>query len=349
MRIFKDGTLHVDVPKKPKKMTGTRLASVLGLDKWNTPFKTWCAITRSYEDPFTENQYTIAGKIIEPKIINYLNKFYFLNCVKSPTDIYGENYFSKTFGDFFPKEPIFGGMWDALVYDDGKPVAVIEIKTSKRVEDWEDGKAPIYYSLQASLYAKLLGLDQVYMVAAFLEDKDYKHPENFIPNASNTIVDDFLISKRFPDFDGKLALATQWWNDHVLTGISPEFDEKADAEILKILRTNSVSDDSDIHSLLSEAEILTSEIEDLKKTYISEKESRLAEVKDMIKQYAIQQFRPDDKKVEFRTQKYIWSVGRSVIQTVDKTALKKDGLLDKYSKSTESYKLNPPTLIKTEV
>lgn len=348
MRLFKDGTLHVEVPKKPKKMTGTRLASVLNLDKWNTPFKTWCAITKTYEDPFTENQYTLAGKTIEPKIINYLNKFYFLNCVKSPTDIYGEDYFNKTFGDFFPKETIFGGMWDALVYEDGKPVAVIEIKTSKRVEDWEDGKAPIYYSLQAALYAKLLGLDLVYMVAAFLEDKDYKHPENFVPNASNTIVDDFLVSERFPDFDDKLALATKWWHDHVLTGISPEFDEKADAEILKILRTNTVSADSDIQSLLAEAETLAAEIEDLKETYIFEKEARLAEVKDMIKQYAIQQFRPDDKKVEFRTQKYIWSVGRSITQTVDKTALKKDGLLDKYTKATESYKLNPPTLIKTE-
>ena len=156
------------------------------------------------------------------------------------------------------------------------------------------------------------------------------------------------MSERFPDFDDKLALATKWWHDHVLTGISPEFDEKADAEILKILRTNTVSADSDIQSLLAEAETLAAEIEDLKETYISEKEARLAEVKDMIKQYAIQQFRPDDKKVEFRTQKYIWSVGRSVTQTVDKTALKKDGLLDKYTKATESYKLNPPTLIKTE-
>ena len=210
MRLFKDGTLHVEVPKKPKKMTGTRLASVLNLDKWNTPFKTWCAITKTYEDPFTENQYTLAGKTIEPKIINYLNKFYFLNCVKSPTDIYGEDYFNKTFGDFFPKEAIFGGMWDALVYEDGKPVAVIEIKTSKRVEDWEDGKAPIYYSLQAALYAKLLGLDQVYMVAAFLEDKDYKHPENFVPNASNTIVDEFLVSERFPDFaTGNLSILNE--------------------------------------------------------------------------------------------------------------------------------------------
>lgn len=349
MRKFNGDTLCVDVPKKPKKMTGTRFASVLGLDKWNTDFKTWCAITRTYEDPFTDNIYTIAGKTIEPKIISYLNKFYFLDCVKSPTDIYGKDYFKKTYGDFFPEEPIFGGMWDALVYgENNKPETVIEIKTSKRVEDWEDGKAPIYYALQAALYATLLGIDQVCMVAGFLEDKDYEHPENFIPNASNTIVDFFYVSERFPDMKKKMATAKKWWNDHVLTGISPTFDEKKDADILKVLRTNAVDADADIESLLAEAEALQDEIAELSARYIAEKEARLTAVKDMIKQYGIQQFRPDDKKVEFRTKRFIWSIGKSIAQTVDKAALKKDGLLDKYTKATESYKLNPPKLIQEE-
>lgn len=349
MRKFNGDTLCVDVPKKPKKMTGTRFASVLGLDKWNTDFKTWCAITRTYEDPFTDNIYTIAGKTIEPKIISYLNKFYFLDCVKSPTDIYGKDYFKKTYGDFFPDEPIFGGMWDALVYgENNKPETVIEIKTSKRVEDWEDGKAPIYYALQAALYATLLDIDQVCMVAGFLEDKDYEHPENFIPNASNTIVDFFYVSERFPDMKKKMATAKKWWNDHVLTGISPAFDEKKDADILKVLRTNTVDADADIESLLAEAEALQDEIAELSARYIAEKEARLTVVKDMIKQYGIQQFRPDDKKVEFRTKRFVWSIGKSITQTVDKAALKKDGLLDKYTKATESYKLNPPKLIQEE-
>lgn len=349
MRKFNGDTLCVDVPKKPKKMTGTRFASVLGLDKWNTDFKTWCAITRTYEDPFTDNIYTIAGKTIEPKIISYLDKFYFLDCVKSPTDIYGKDYFKKTYGDFFPDEPIFGGMWDALVYgENNKPETVIEIKTSKRVEDWEDGKAPIYYALQAALYATLLGVNQVCMVAGFLEDKDYEHPENFIPNASNTIVDFFYVSERFPDMKKKMATAKKWWNDHVLTGISPAFDEKKDADILKVLRTNTVDADADIESLLAEAEALQDEIAELSARYIAEKEARLTAVKDMIKQYGIQQFRPDDKKVEFRTKRFVWSIGKSITQTVDKAALKKDGLLDKYTKATESYKLNPPKLIQEE-
>ena len=64
MYEFINNTLKIEPPKKPKKITGTRFASILGLDRWNSPFKTWCAITRTYEEPFEDTIYTIAGKII---------------------------------------------------------------------------------------------------------------------------------------------------------------------------------------------------------------------------------------------------------------------------------------------
>lgn len=345
MREFKDKTLVIDsLPKKLKKLTGTRFASVLGWDKWNTPFKTWCAVTKTYEDPFVDNKYTIAGKVIEPKIINYLNKAYFLNSVKSPTDLFGEDYFQKTHGDFFSSSEIFGGMWDALVFYDNRISAVIEIKTTKRAEDWADGKAPIHYSLQAALYAKLLGVDNVVMVAAFLEDKDYEHPENFVPSVDNTIVDDFSLAERFPDFDSYLEFATNWWNVHVLGGVSPEFDEKKDAEILKVLRTNTISADTDISALLSEAEMLSDEIAMVTET-IKNREERLKEIKEMIKEYGIRQFREGDTKVSLKSNKYEWVISKSQTTTVDKTALKKDGLLEKYTKTSEVIKLNSPKLI----
>lgn len=342
MREFVDKHIVIDnVPKKPKKLTGTRFASVLGLDKWNTPFKTWCAITKTYEDPFVDNKYTIAGKTIEPKIINYLNKTYFLNSVKSPTDIYGKDYFKKTWGDFFPDEGIFGGMWDALVYDDDNISAVIEIKTTKRAEDWADGKAPIHYSLQAALYAYLLGVDNIVMVAAFLEDKDYEHPEDFVPSVNNTIIDNFSLAERFPDFEARIGIAIDWWNEYVATGISPDFDEKKDAEILKILRTNTVSVDTDIHTLLTEAERLTDEISAVQAT-VADKENRLKELKELIKEYGIRQFRDGDSKVSFETDRYEWTISKSKTKGVDKSALKKDGLLAKYQTVTETFKLNTP-------
>ena len=193
--------VEITPPKRCKKLTGTRFAAVLGLDKWTTPFEVWCAVTRTYEKPFEDNKYTIAGKIIEPKVIDYLNRLYFGGSLKTPTDVYGEDYFQKTWGDFFPKDRVFGGMWDALAYNDkGEVESVIEIKSTSRVEEWADGKAPHRYALQACLYAYLLGVDHVVMVASFLEEKDYVNPEAFEPSVENTIIDEFLLSARYPQF-----------------------------------------------------------------------------------------------------------------------------------------------------
>ena len=111
---FVDNHLELtELPKRCKKITGTRLAAILGMNKWSTPFEAWCAITRTYEKPFEGTIYTEAGKAIEPKITDYLRKRYFMD-LKSPEDVYGEDFFKKTWGDFFSHIKIFGGMWDAL-------------------------------------------------------------------------------------------------------------------------------------------------------------------------------------------------------------------------------------------
>jgi hypothetical protein len=328
--------IKIDPPKRPKKCTGTRFASILGLDRWNTPFKTWCAITRTYEEPFVDNKYTIAGKTIEPKIINYLNKVYFFGDLKSPTDIYGKDYFEKTWGDFFPNVSIFGGMWDALYYEDGKIATVIEIKTTKRAEDWSNG-APDYYALQAALYAYLLGVDDVVMVASFLEEQDYEHPELFEPSSDNTIIDEFSISERFPQFQRHIDRATDWWNEHVVTGISPQFDEKKDADILKELRKNTITVDTDIDALIKEGERLKDEIDTVLEK-VTEKQKRFDEIKKEVRAYCMNQFRDGDQTVTIPGKRYEWVLSKSVSTEIDKEALEKDGLLDKYSKPKITYR-----------
>lgn len=338
--------LKVDPPKRPKKMTGTRFASVLGLDRWNTDFKTWCAITRTYEEPFIDNKYTIAGKTIEPKVIDYLNKVFFFGDLKSPTDIYGKDYFKKTWGDFFKDVEIFGGMWDALYYEDGKIASVIEIKTTKRAEDWSNG-APEYYALQAALYAYLLGVDEVVMVASFLEEKDYEHPELFVPSADNTIIDEFKVSERFPRFQAHIDRATDWWNAHVVTGISPTFDEKKDADLLKELRKNTLTPDTDIKTLMKEGEALKTVISAVKNS-ISKEENRLKEITDILKKHCMEQFRDGDKKVALAGQNYEWVLSKSESTEIDKDALKKDGLLDKYSKPKIGYRFTQSLIKKKE-
>lgn len=331
--------LKIVPPKKPKKITGTRFAAIMGKNTWNTPFKTWCEITRTYEEPFEDTVYTIAGKIIEPKQAEYMRRAYFMTGLKTPTDIFGENYFKRTFGDFFKDEPIFGGMWDYLLYDEsGKPTTVLEMKTTKRSEDWEND-IPEYYALQAALYAYLLGVDSVMMVASFLEDKDYKAPEAFVPSSKNTIVIPFKVSERYPDFDKLIKRAEKWWKSCVEGGVSPTFDEKKDADILKVLRTNTLNPETDIESVMEEAEALQEEIKRVSAT-VADKEKRLKTLKDIIKEQAMKSFRDGDKSVALKSKRYVWAVSRTERKDIDKDALKADGLLDKYStKSVVTYRL----------
>lgn len=343
MEWLEDNKIKVIPPKRPKKLTATRFATVLGLNPWSTPFEVWCEITRTYQKPFEDTIYTVAGKTIEPKQAQYMKKSYFMTNIVTPTDIYGEDYFSRTYGDFFKDEPIFGGMWDYLLYDEnGKPVTVLEMKTTKRAEDWAKD-IPEYYALQAALYAYLLGVDDVIMVASFLADKDYKDPAHFVPSAKNTITVPFKVSERYPEFKKLVKKAEKWWKDHVETGISPAYDEKADAEILKELRTNTLNPESDIEALLKEGEELKTEIDRLSAP-IEPLEKRLKVVTDIIKQHALAQFRDGDKKVSIRGEKYEWNVSRSETSEIDKDGLKADGLLDKYTRAKVSYRITTKTI-----
>ena len=342
--------ISVEPPKKPKKITGTHFPTIVGVNPFSTDFEVWCRCTRTYEIPFEGNKYTNAGQVIEPKVFDFLRtSMGFGNRVVTPEDIYGKEYFKETWGDFYPNTPIFGGMWDALIKDeDDEFEYVVEIKTvqvdgrSGSLEDrWKDGEAPHYQALQASLYAHLLGIDKVMMVAVALEDKkgDYEHPEQVTPSYANgnVYIDEFRVSERYPNFDMLIEKATAWWNAYVVSGTSPEFDEKKDAEILKALRTNNL-DVQDLSQLFSRAEELKAEIEAVTST-ITAKEKELKTILEEIKKLALVQFREGDTRVSMRSDKYEWVLSKTTSTEIDKNALEEDGLFDKYAKSKISYRL----------
>lgn len=329
--------IQIIPPKRPKKLTGTRFATILGLNPWSTPFEIWCEVTRTYQKPFEDTIYTIAGKTIEPKQAEYMKQTYFMSNLVTPTDIWGKDYFRQTYGDFFRESPVLGGMWDYLLYGkDGKPTTVLEMKTSKRVEDWKDD-IPEYYALQAALYAYLLGVDEVIMVASFLEPKDYDDPEKFVCSGENTITRPFKVSERYPDFEKKYVKpALKWWKDFVESGISPAFDERKDAEILKALRTNNLSPETDMAALVKEAEDLKAKL-DAHAAEVAEDEKRYKVLTDMIKAKAVEQFRDGDTKSVITGNRYMWEVRKSERSSIDKKLMEKDGILEKYTVTTPTY------------
>lgn len=283
MEWLDTGQIRIVPPQRPKKITGTRFAVILGKNTWNTPFKAWCEITRTYKEPYEDNVYTLAGKTIEPKQADYMRRAYFMTGLKTPADLFGENYYRRTRGDFFKDVPIFGGMWDYLLCDgSGKPSAVLEMKTTERAEDWARD-VPEYYALQAALYAYLLGVEQVIMVASFLEEKDYADPAAFLPSAENTAVIPFRLHERYPDFGKLVGKAKKWWKECVEGGVSPVYDEKKDADILRALRQNSVTPDTDLAALIGEAERLQTKLDAVRQAS-EESENRLKLLREQIKE-----------------------------------------------------------------
>lgn len=339
MKWNENKTITITPPNNPKKCTGTRFAAVLGLNAWCSSFEAWCAITRTWERPFEDSIYTIAGKTIEPKQAEYMKDKYFWKKLITPTDVYGADYFKRTWGDFFKEEPIFGGMWDYLFVDEvGNPTTVMEMKTTKRAEDWLED-VPEYYAMQAALYAYLLGVDDVIMVCTVLEDKDYDHPENFVVTSDNTFERPFKVSERYPNMEKIIEKVESWWKEHVVGGVSPKYDEKKDAEILKVLRANNLSPDTDLDALIKEAEQLQEKLDKVSAETAND-EKRLKTLKDLIKETATGKFRDGDKQVIIPGSKYEWVTSRSVSLKIDEDAMKKDGILDKYkNKESITYRL----------
>lgn len=342
MEWLSENRIKVTPPKRPKKITGTRFASIMGLNKWSTPFEIWCAVTRTYEKPFEDTIYTLAGKAIEPKQAEFIAKEFFWQKVITPKDVFGENYFEKTFGDFFPKVKVLGGMWDYLFADHtGSPTAVLEMKTTKRIEDWKDD-VPEYYALQAALYAYLMGVDDVYMVCTVLTDKDYSKPEEFICTNDNTFTRHFKVSERYPDMENRVEFARQWFADYVESGISPPYDEKKDAEILKALRSVSLNPTTDISALVAEAEDLKSKL-DAHKALAKDLESRYKTVTEMLKKHMQSVMKPGDVYTKLTGENREWTLTKRTATSVDADALKRDNLYEKYMITSESFALTSTT------
>ena len=263
----------INPPKQRNRITGHRIASVLGLNQYQTPFGAWCEITKLVKLPFEDNKYTIAGKAIEPKLIKYIGER-FPN-VMSIEEYYGNSFEEYQWNNFIHDSSIFGGIIDAVsTRNDLKTIAMIcECKTSSKPQAWANNTVPVEYLLQGALYSYLKGLDRVVFACAFLEDADYNHPDKFEVNDKNTIIlikrlDEmvFEINGEYLNIEGVIQKATEWWNTYVETGVSPEFDEKKDKEYLDIIRATDETKDNDLVDVCNKAYEINTKIKELKES-----------------------------------------------------------------------------------
>lgn len=263
--------IQIEPPKRTKKITGHRFPSVLGFNKYQTPFGAWCEITGAANLPFETNKFMEAGKAIEPKQINYARQK-FPN-ILSAEEYYGANWKEYQYSNFKDLGRVFDGVRDFVsVKNDGVTIAMVgECKTSSKPQDWEGNNVPIDYLCQGMLYAYLDKLDKILYVTSFLQPMDYNHPENYVVTPENTKYTVKKLNECYLPLPtgeyGTIELAIDycedWWKTHVEGGISPEFDEELDKEYLSILRKNQPIHDTELSELCDNGIFIVREIERL--------------------------------------------------------------------------------------
>lgn len=331
----------IEPPKQRLRITGHRISTILGLNKWSTPFQAWCEITKLLKAPFEETKYIVAGRVLEPKIIEYVaSKF---PNVASIEDYYGVNFDRYRYNNFVEDSKIFGGVIDAVsTLDDLKTITMIcECKTSSKPQDWTNNQVPIDYLLQGALYSYLKGLDRVLFACTFLDEMDYAHPEKVVVSEKNTI----LVVKKLKDIlipingdyltiEEVMSFGEQWWNAFIETGISPEFDEKADKEYLDMIRASKPCEDNDLIDVCNEALNLAKEIKELEvSSGLKAKQDLLKTLESSIK----------DKMIETNETKVgRYTLKKTIKQKLNEKELEKNDktVYDKYIEEIVSYTLS---------
>ena len=316
MECLPDGSFSV-MEKKVKygKISGTRMPGLLGKSKWDTPFTVTAKLLRLYNEDISDKKEVKAGVEIEGKILEYIGA------------IPGDIMFSKREGnhedwesDF--KDDIFAGHIDGTMPDG----SIVEVKTTKNPEDWLNGP-PVYYWIQASLYAHFMGTDKIIFAVGFTDEKTLADPSSWVPSEKTLARFDVPIIK---GFDEMLVNAREVYSQTVLQGHTavPDPTNPMDRKVMNILKCQ-IWDEKEAVSELDEIVKMQSELDEMKAL-----EKMIQDRKELMGMYMSTH---DLDQIQGRTHSIKrTSVTRSVVDT---DALKRDGIYDLYQKTSTSEML----------
>ena len=307
-----DGSYTVIEKKLPYgKVTGTYISGILNQNPWQTPFSGVARMLRLFNEDISDKPSVHAGIVMEPKILDYIGA------------LHGDEIFEKRAGDHETwvsdfEDPVFGGHIDGLMPDG----SLVEIKTSSRPQDW-DGKIPVHYHMQASLYAHFLKTDRIVFGVGFTDRETLSDPDRWVPDKSNTIKVETTV---MDGFDGMLEEAERIYRDTVLKDRTPvpDMSNPIDAQIVAYLNAQ-LWTDNEVCGKISEVSGLTDKADELKKITES-----IEEAKTLFSLYM------DYNNVSNMEYEGI-TVSRGTYKrtSIDSNQLKKDGLYDLYAKEKE--------------
>ncbi len=208
-----------------KKIGGSLVGDVLETDSFKSQFGAFCKISWCGL-PVLDRKYVDAGIAIEPKVINALESVLKTKIQTYPPEEYNYDYFCD-------KDDILGGIPDGFIERDQ---IIIEIKTTgiKNYENWEKFGIPNGYLKQAQLYSYLMGVKKFWIVATFLEEKDYLDPENY--PIEKRKIKNYKYNINEEQVQDDIKKLKEWYKAYTSKGVSPIWNENVDLDLLEYLK-----------------------------------------------------------------------------------------------------------------
>ena len=310
-----DGVVTADLSgRAPNKISGTRLASAVGMSPWATPYMLACQLLGVWSEDIGDKPSVKVGQVLESVIIGHLNTLGYN--VRT-----GEELFAPREGDHdsWPSDfddPIFSGHIDGMTDD-----AIVEVKTTVNPQDWQDGRIPPQYWLQASLYAVMLGKSRILFPVGFLTPEDLSNPQDWDP-AENLYLFEAPVH---PDIEAIMDSARSFYTTYTLNGTTPEPATDADWRLAELLKTESGA--VPVQGLIADLADLQEQERSIKKQIEDIKERLMLNMR----------YNETDRLEAYGHAVTLEERSRT---SVDTLKLKMSGLFDQYAKTTTYKQLN---------
>lgn len=308
---FSIGPDGVHTAPSDAKISGTRLAGVLGMSEYDTPFTAACRMLGVYREDIGSEPAVRAGRVLEGVIIRHARDAMGLD-VLSAEELFGPQ--PDDYDGWEPHfdDPDFSGHIDGAL-EDG---TIVEVKTAGDPTKWiKNGEThiPTHYHLQASLYARMMGAEKIVFLLGVVKPKDVSDPYSWEPDNNVFRLD----VEPIEGIDGMLGRAREWRRAFVCKGLTPRpTDDRRDCAVLTALAAQ--TDDGVAESYAMDVDVLQESARDIAK--------RLDEAKTMLKLRL-----GYEGKEEMEIGDYIVSVSERTTQRIDGDALRRDGLYEKYT------------------
>lgn len=339
---------------KMGKISGTTLPALMGISPWKSPFQASLEVMGVYRED-VKNDAVHAGHVIEGKIFDWLMSQDYL--VRPAKDIWPDINMDGPYESWgqHVDDPIFGAHVDGLEFNEVQidvdkfrmsesPCGVVEIKTTRRIEDYAQG-APDHVKMQAFHYAYMLGLREVVIILGVVTEEQQKDPSTWSPEG-NVFEYRYDVPDDFQDVHDQAVRMYYTMQK----GISLPWDanNKRDMAILDKLRVKWISPADGVSSNIDIAEAM--------EKYAAEKVREQAIIKQAephkkaaegyakaIKEYSDQFVRRNGQfnKVAMETPYGIVTVLQKTTSEWDEEAMRADGIdPSKYKRQKVSWSMD---------